>query len=102
MDQLAVTVIGPDRPGIIADVTGALAGVGGSLEDSSMTLLRGHFAMTLICTGPCAGAARGRPPPPPPRRGGPARPGAGAPPAPPPPAPVGPPYFLSVHGADLP
>jgi glycine cleavage system transcriptional repressor len=45
---LAVTVIGHDRPGIIADVTGVLAGLGGNLEDSSMTLLRGHFAMTLI------------------------------------------------------
>jgi glycine cleavage system transcriptional repressor len=45
---LAVTVLGHDRPGIIADVTGALAELGGNLEDSSMTLLRGHFAWTLI------------------------------------------------------
>jgi glycine cleavage system transcriptional repressor len=45
---LAVTVIGADRPGIIAAVTGALAGVGGNLEDSSMTILGGHFAMSLI------------------------------------------------------
>ncbi|MGH3981485.1 MAG: ACT domain-containing protein, partial [Pseudonocardiaceae bacterium] len=37
MSRLAVTVIGPDRPGIIADVTGALAGVGVNLEDSTMT-----------------------------------------------------------------
>lgn len=44
----AVTVLGHDRPGIIADVTGGLALLGGNLEDSSMTLLRGHFAMTLI------------------------------------------------------
>jgi glycine cleavage system transcriptional repressor len=51
MSHLAVTVIGPDRPGIIADVTGALAAVGVNLEDSTMTLLRGHFAMTLICAG---------------------------------------------------
>lgn len=28
-----------------------LAGCGMNLEDSSMTLLRGHFAMTLICVG---------------------------------------------------
>jgi glycine cleavage system transcriptional repressor len=55
MSQLAVTVIGPDRPGIIADVTGALAGVGVNLEDSTMTLLRGHFAMMLVCTGPADG-----------------------------------------------
>ncbi len=48
MTLLAVTVLGHDRPGIIADVTGALAGLGGNLEDSSMTRLRGHFAMTLV------------------------------------------------------
>jgi glycine cleavage system transcriptional repressor len=45
---LAVTVIGHDRPGIIADVTAVLAALGGNLEDTTMTLLRGHFAMTLI------------------------------------------------------
>ncbi|MDX6242662.1 MAG: glycine cleavage system transcriptional repressor [Frankiales bacterium] len=48
MSLLAVTVIGVDRPGIIAAVTGALAQVGGNLEDSSMTILGGHFAMSLI------------------------------------------------------
>lgn len=48
MSLLAVTVIGHDRPGIIADVTSALAEHGGNLEDSSMTLLRGHFAMMLL------------------------------------------------------
>jgi glycine cleavage system transcriptional repressor len=46
--SLAVTVLGHDRPGIIADVTGVLAELGGNLEDSSMTLLRGHFAWTLV------------------------------------------------------
>jgi glycine cleavage system transcriptional repressor len=48
MTLLAVTVLGHDRPGIIADVTHVLADLGGNLEDSSMTLLRGHFAMTLV------------------------------------------------------
>jgi glycine cleavage system transcriptional repressor len=48
VSQLAVTVIGHDRPGIIADVTGVLAELGSNLEDCSMTLLRGHFAMTLV------------------------------------------------------
>jgi glycine cleavage system transcriptional repressor len=50
--ELAITVIGPDRTGIVADVAEALAGVGANLTDSTMTRLRGHFAMTLICTGP--------------------------------------------------
>lgn len=48
MGLLAVTVLGHDRPGIIADVTAVLAELGGNLEDSSMTLLRGHFAWTLV------------------------------------------------------
>ena len=53
---IAVTVLGRDRPGIVADVTRALADLHGNLEDSTMTLLRGHFAMVLLVrTG--AGAA---------------------------------------------
>jgi glycine cleavage system transcriptional repressor len=48
MTLLAVTVIGQDRPGIIADATAALGRLGGNLEDSTMTLLRGHFAMVLL------------------------------------------------------
>jgi glycine cleavage system transcriptional repressor len=47
----AVTVIGRDRPGIIAETTARLAELGLNLEDSTMTLLRGHFAMMLICAG---------------------------------------------------
>ena len=47
----AITVLGHDRPGIIAETTGRLAELGLNLEDSTMTLLRGHFAMTLICAG---------------------------------------------------
>jgi glycine cleavage system transcriptional repressor len=50
MTTVAVTVVGHDRPGIVAEVAGCIADLGGNLEDSSMTLLRGHFAMTLIAT----------------------------------------------------
>jgi glycine cleavage system transcriptional repressor len=49
--HLAITVLGHDRPGIIAQTAEVLADSGMNLEDSSMTLLRGHFAMTLICAG---------------------------------------------------
>ncbi|HEY7173613.1 MAG TPA: ACT domain-containing protein [Micromonosporaceae bacterium] len=57
MNDIAVTVVGPDRPGIIADVSAALAGLGLNLTDSTMTLLRGHFAMMLVCSpGPTAEA----------------------------------------------
>lgn len=50
----AITVLGHDRPGIIAETTNRLAGLGLNLEDSTMTLLRGHFAMTLVCQGTAA------------------------------------------------
>jgi len=52
MRLLAVTAIGHDRPGVIAAITGALAELGGNLEDSTMTILRGHFAMMLIVSAP--------------------------------------------------
>jgi len=65
-DQIiAVTVLGDDRPGIVADVTGALVGLQGNLEDSTMTLLRGHFAMVLLVrTGASVESGRGCPSPP--------------------------------------
>lgn len=48
MSLLAVTVLGRDRLGIVADTTTALARLGVNLEDSTMTLLQGHFAMLLL------------------------------------------------------
>jgi glycine cleavage system transcriptional repressor len=53
----AVTVFGHDRPGIIAEATAGLAGLGLNLEDSTMTLLRGHFAMMLLCSTVGAGGS---------------------------------------------
>jgi len=50
----AVIVTGRDRPGIIAETTARLAGLGLDLEDSTMTLLHGHFAMILVCAGETA------------------------------------------------
>jgi glycine cleavage system transcriptional repressor len=98
VSELAITVIGQDRPGIVADVAEALAGLGANLTDSTMTRLRGHFTMTLICVGPgaleveqalapyCADGrllATVRE----------VRPGAAG-------EPLGEPYVLSVYGAD--
>lgn len=103
MSLLAVTVLGHDRPGIVADTTAALARLGGNLEDSTMTLLRGHFAMLLLvqtaasvtdveaalgslaADGALAVDVREVP-------------DAGAPTT----ASTGAPYVLSVHGADRP
>jgi glycine cleavage system transcriptional repressor len=56
--HFAVTAVGADRPGIVAAVTGAFAEHGCNLEDSSMTILRGQFAMMLVVDAP-AGVAAG-------------------------------------------
>ncbi|MCZ4498276.1 MAG: amino acid-binding protein [Marmoricola sp.] len=56
MPFLAITVLGHDRPGIIAETTGVLADLGLNIEDTTMTLLRGHFAMMLITDGPAEAA----------------------------------------------
>jgi glycine cleavage system transcriptional repressor len=50
--HFAVTAVGADRPGIVAAVTGAFAAHGCNLEDSSMTILRGQFAMMLVVDAP--------------------------------------------------
>jgi len=58
MSRFAVSVFGRDRPGIIAAVTRVLADAGCNLEDTSMTILRGHFAMMLVISGGAGISAR--------------------------------------------
>lgn len=50
--HFVVSAIGGDRPGIVARVTAALTGLDCNLEDTSMTVLRGRFAMVLLVAGP--------------------------------------------------
>ncbi|MDU0460497.1 MAG: ACT domain-containing protein [Geobacteraceae bacterium] len=44
----AVSVVGKDRPGIVAGITEGLFRLGCNLADSSCTMLAGEFAMILI------------------------------------------------------
>lgn len=44
----ALSIFGSDRPGIIASLTKKLAENGVNIEDASMTLLQGYFAMILV------------------------------------------------------
>jgi glycine cleavage system transcriptional repressor len=53
----AVTAIGRDRPGIVAAVSAALLDLECNLEDSHMSILRGHFTVMLIVRAP-QGTAR--------------------------------------------
>jgi glycine cleavage system transcriptional repressor len=48
----AVSGVGVDRPGIIAGVAERLVAHGVNVTDSEMAILRGHFAMMLLVTGP--------------------------------------------------
>jgi glycine cleavage system transcriptional repressor len=49
---LAVAVMGRDRPGIVAEVSGRLFRLGCNIEDVVTSQLSGHFALMLICAGP--------------------------------------------------
>ncbi|MDQ1374993.1 MAG: glycine cleavage system transcriptional repressor, partial [Actinomycetota bacterium] len=57
MPHLAVTALGADRPGIVSAVTGVLVEQGCNLEDTSMSILRGRFAMMLVVSAPDAVSA---------------------------------------------
>lgn len=52
MPEYAAWALGVDRPGIVAAVTGALYEQGCNLEDTSMTILSGHFAIMLMVRAP--------------------------------------------------
>lgn len=48
MPQLIINAIGPDRPGIVGQLTGDLHGAGANVLDSRMVNLRGQFAIILL------------------------------------------------------
>ena len=67
MTQLALSAIGRDRPGIVAEVTRALLGHSLNITDSQMAVLGGRFTMMLIVDAPeatdldpCARSSRAR------------------------------------------
>lgn len=52
MRAFAISVVGRDRPGIVAAISGVLLEHRVNIEDSRMTILRGHLAMTLVIAVP--------------------------------------------------
>src|SRR4051812_46971036 len=59
MPQLIITAVGPDRPGIVGELTGHLHSSGGNILDSRMVNLRGQFSlMILLELGSEDGAAK--------------------------------------------
>ena len=51
-----LSAIGKDRPGIVADVSEVIFECRGNIEDSSMSLLRNHFALLLLFSMETEGA----------------------------------------------
>jgi ACT domain-containing protein len=47
-ERIVITVTGSDHPGIIAAVTGLLAGFNANIEDLSQTVVAGLFTMIMI------------------------------------------------------
>jgi glycine cleavage system transcriptional repressor len=54
---LVLTAVGPDRPGLVSEISAAIHGAGANLEDSRMAILGGEFALLLLLSGPEAAAA---------------------------------------------
>jgi glycine cleavage system transcriptional repressor len=52
MAHHALSAIGRDRPGIVAAVSRVLLDHDANIEDSQMTILRGHFTMMLVVALP--------------------------------------------------
>jgi glycine cleavage system transcriptional repressor len=52
VSSFAVSAIGRDRPGIVAAISRELLELQGNIEDSQMSILRGHFAVMLIVSVP--------------------------------------------------
>jgi glycine cleavage system transcriptional repressor len=46
--QLVVSAVGPDRPGIVGELTGQLHSAGANILDSRMVNLRGQFALMIL------------------------------------------------------
>jgi glycine cleavage system transcriptional repressor len=50
--HFALSAVGRDRPGIVAAMSEVLFKHSANIEDSQMTILRGHFAMMLVVALP--------------------------------------------------
>jgi glycine cleavage system transcriptional repressor len=54
MNELVITAVGPDRPGLIGKLTAPLYEAGANVADSRMVNLRGQFALILLAEVPPA------------------------------------------------
>jgi len=57
---LVLTAVGPDRPGLVNDLSSLITAAGANLEDSRMAILGGEFAVILLLSGPAGAVERAR------------------------------------------
>jgi glycine cleavage system transcriptional repressor len=48
---MVFTAVGPDRPGLVNEISSAIHAGGANLEDSRMAILGGEFALILLLSG---------------------------------------------------
>jgi glycine cleavage system transcriptional repressor len=51
---LVLTAVGPDRVGIVDEISGAVTGGGCNIEESKMAVLGGEFAVIMLVSGAAA------------------------------------------------
>jgi glycine cleavage system transcriptional repressor len=52
LGYLVLTAVGPDRPGLVNDLSSLIRQAGANIEDSRMAVLGGEFAVILLISGP--------------------------------------------------
>ena len=50
-ERMILTAVGPDRPGLVKEVSAVIHEAGGNLEDSRMAVLAGEFALIVLFSG---------------------------------------------------
>ncbi len=50
--NMVITVMDRDRPGIVAEITEGISTLGGNLDELSQTVVRGYFTMILVAGFP--------------------------------------------------
>ncbi|HVP17611.1 MAG TPA: ACT domain-containing protein [Spirochaetia bacterium] len=51
---VVLTAVGPDRVGIVDDISGAVSSGGCNIEESKMAVLGGDFAVIMLISGPAS------------------------------------------------
>lgn len=60
LGYLVLTAVGPDRPGLVNELSALIGAAGANIEDSRMAVLGGEFAMILLISGPPGAIERAR------------------------------------------